>query len=424
MSYRRGLARLLLMAILVLVWALPAGAVFFSQCPGFVPGVDSDANGDGVLRFSDGEISGDFTLPNGYTPETLLADPDQDLACMHLAAGDGFTTMADGRSQYMFGFVNVTGLPDSQVGNPWDAPLPGGMLAMNFAAPTIQARQGDHFYLSLSNVGMVLRPDLFDPHSVHWHGFPQAASIFDGLPESAIAINMGSTLTYYYQVIEPGTFLYHCHVEAAEHMQMGMLGNLFVTPAQDGNAIGGFTLFAYNDVDGSTGYDVAYPLQLEDFDPAFHDASLSVQPLPFAAMEDKYPMLNGRGYPDTVDPNPIANELGYDASILPSLIEAAPGQRILLRFSSLSTTVFHTLCSPSIPMRVVGRGARKLGPANDPSQYYLTNSITLGGGEAMDVILDTAGVAAGTYFLYDRRLDDLNNNEEEYGGVMTEIRIQ
>jgi hypothetical protein len=33
-------------------------------------------------------------------------------------------------------------------------------------------------------------------------------------------------------------------------------------------------------------------------------------------------------------------------------------------------------------------------------------------------------VAAGTYFLYDRRLDDLNNNEEQYGGVMTEIRIQ
>ncbi len=38
------------------------------------------------------------------------------------------------------------------------------------------------------------------------------------------------------------------------------------------------------------------------FDPDFHDASESVQPLPFAVMRDRYPMLNGRGYPDTRRP--------------------------------------------------------------------------------------------------------------------------
>ena len=30
--------------------------------------------------------------------------------------------------------------------------------------------------------------------------------------------------------------MYHCHVEAAEHMQMGMLGNLFVRPRQNKTA--------------------------------------------------------------------------------------------------------------------------------------------------------------------------------------------
>ena len=39
------------------------------------------------------------------------------------------------------------------------------------------------------------------------------------------------------------------------------------------------------------------------------------------------------------------------------------------------------------------------------------------------VILDTAGIPNGTYFFYSTNLNHLNNNTEEYGGMMTEIRI-
>ena len=34
---------------------------------------------------------------------------------------------------------------------------------------------------------------------------------------------------------------------------------------------------------------------------------MSVQPLPFATMQDSYPMLNGRGYPDTVNPSGLTD---------------------------------------------------------------------------------------------------------------------
>ena len=44
---------------------------------------------------------------------------------------------------------------------------------------------------------------------------------------------MGSSLTYYYLNNDPGTYMYHCHVEATEHMQMGMLGSLYVDPIQN-----------------------------------------------------------------------------------------------------------------------------------------------------------------------------------------------
>jgi len=287
----------------------------------------------------------------------------------------------------------------------------------------------------------LMRPDLFDPHTVHFHGFPQSSTVFDGLPESGLSINMGATLTYYYKLNDPGTYMYHCHVEATEHMQMGMLGNLYVKAKQnvdgcpDNNVCGpttGDAGYAYNDGDGSTYYDVDYPIQLGSFDSAFHDASESTQPLPFALMVDNYPMINGRGYPDTVDPRtdtfPVPE--GFNNSYVPtgqpvsSLISAKAGEKVLLRISNLAITRFYTLQSLGIPMQVVGKDAKLLRTADGATNlYYNTNSVEVGGGESFDVILDTTNVAAGTYYLYTANLNYLSNDTEEFGGMMTEIVI-
>ena len=354
--------------------------------------------------------------------------------CMHLGAGDGFVTMADGRVQYMFGFSDLTGLA-TRPANPADAVdvVAAGTLAATFPAPVIVLDEGDEFYLTLTNVGMIRRPDLFDPHTVHYHGFPQAASIFDGVPDASISINMGSSMTYYFKNNDPGTYMYHCHVEATEHMQMGMLGNLYVRPAQDGTAYvykgRTYTRFAYNDGDGSTGYDVDYPLQIGSFDSAFHDANETVQPLPFALMTDNYPMINGRGYPDTVNPNPLpaqsAANGGKVTQVESALIEAQPGQRILLRISNLNVTRFYTLGSMGLPMQVVGKDAKLLRGPSGKNLYYSTNSVTVGGGESVDTIVEIpADAAVGTtYFLYTTNLNYLSNDAEEFGGMMTEIRV-
>jgi FtsP/CotA-like multicopper oxidase with cupredoxin domain len=378
----------------VLFCGATADATIFVQCPG-------DTNGD--ARWTGAEVR----------------PPNTD--CIHLAAGDGFVTMADGHLQYIFGFSDVTGMPQGVV-------MSEAMMAAEFPAPTIRVKEGTNVYLTLTNVGMMMRPDLFDPHSVHWHGFPNAAPVFDGEPMASISVNMGSSLTYYYQAPAPGTYLYHCHVEATEHMQMGMLGNLYVTPLQDGTTIGGCTSqkYVYNDGDGSTCYDVDFPVQIHAFDSNFHDLHLAVQPLPFAMMKDNYPMLNGRGYPDTVNtgwlPAPDMNG-GKPSQKVSAKITATAGQKILLRMSSLSTVDFYTLQVLGIPMKVVGKDAKLLRSSTGQNMYYTTNSVTLGGGEAVDVILDTAGVAPGTYFLYTTDLNNLNNNAEDYGGMMTEIQL-
>jgi hypothetical protein len=239
--------------------------------------------------------------------------------------------------------------------------------------------------------------------------------------------------------------MYHCHVEATEHMQMGMLGNLYVEPRQNQTGCTGSACpvaqlaggapsaplgYAYNDNDGSTGYDVEYPIQIGSFDPGFHDASETVQPLPFATMDDRYAMLNGRGYPDTVNASVLSTETDRglkESQPVNSLITAVVGQRVLLRISNLSVMRFYTLAS-TIPMKVVGHSARlHRGPSagdglKGEDLYYKTNSVTLGGGEAVDVILDTTG-RAGTHLLYTTNLNYLSNDAEDLGGMMTEIRV-
>jgi FtsP/CotA-like multicopper oxidase with cupredoxin domain len=429
----RSSARAAVVGSVVAVGLMVPGALhaeqngsIYTQCPG-------DANGDGI--------------PDPGTPGYR-----SNVRCMHLAAGDGFITMADatrpaGRKQvYTFGFSDVTGLLPSEVVN-GNGPRPdgsptGGLAAANYPAPTIHLREGQEFFLSLTNVGMILRPDLFDPHSVHFHGFPQAASVFDGVPESSATINMGSTFTYYYKIVDglAGTYMYHCHVEATEHIQMGMVGQLYIDPRQNDTpySFGGrtFTKFAYNDGDGSTGYDVEYPIQLGSLDSNFHDQHIAIQPLPFAAMDDDYPLLNGRGYPDTVDTGVVYTDAGFGnlpSQPLSSRIVAAQGQRVLLRLSNLAVTRFYTLGS-TIPMHVVGHNAKLLrGPDPDGPQgalpakalYYETNSVTLGGGESVDVILDLdpSKVAKGTYLLYTTNLNYLSNGAEDFGGMMTEITV-
>jgi hypothetical protein len=216
-----------------------------------------------------------------------------------------------------------------------------------------------------------------------------------------------------------------------------MLGNLYVRAAQAGplGVCGGgpCTKFAYNDGDGSTGYNVDYALQLSAFDPDFHDASWNVQPLPFAMMWDRYPMINGRGFPDTVNTGPMPQPMdgGQDlngpvnSQVEHALVTATAGQKILLRLSNINITVSHTLISPSITMRVVGIDARELVAADGSKLHYTTNSVTMGGGMSADVILDTAGVPPGEYYLYTSNLHYLANNDQaaDLGGMMTKIVI-
>ena len=370
-----------------------------------------------------------------------------------------------------------------------------GVMNGNIPAPLMAIDEDDEFFLTLSNVGMIMRPDLFEQHTVHFHGYPNASSFYDGVPDASVAINIGGSFTYYYLAPDAGTYFFHCHITPPEHLQMGMVGQIYVRPRQNRvpqgtalytalqkqNGIGPTALaprdlrtvcdpttdilcttnmpavntgatqgmdklgnsqkYAYNDGDGTTAYDVEYPLQIHGFDPNFHFVGMTFNPEAFVDMKDKFFLLNGRSYPDTVTPGPLTTMTSDGASHfsqpLPSIINIPAGGKALLRISDLDVTEYQTLASLGIPMHVVGYNAKLLRDQSGNNMDYYTNSITLAGGESLDVILDTSsdsgcgyqGCAAATYtknsvfYLYTPQLDHLANDQENFGGLMTEVHI-
>jgi len=430
------------------------------------------------------------------------------IKCQQISGGDGFSTMADGTQTYMFSFGPLSGLADIQAGLPGTEPVsifnsvvdPNGAIGLapdpnagntitghvnpraiidtgvmngNIPAPLMAIDEDDEFFLTLSNVGMIMRPDLFEQHTVHFHGYPNASSFYDGVPDASVAINIGGSFTYYYLAPEAGTYFWHCHITPPEHLQMGMVGQLYVRPRQNRvttgtlfaglfnqqvdprtrcagdilcpaplppsdngathalNKSGTPTLYAYNDGDGSTAYDVEYPLQIHGFDPSFHFVGMTFNPEQFVDMKDKYFLLNGRSYPDTVTPGALSTQVtdgtSHFSQPLPSIINIPVGGKALLRISDLDVTEFQTLASLGIPMHVIANNARLLRDMAGNNMDYYSNSITLGGGESIDVILDASDTtkypAGQKFYLFTPQLDHLSNDAENFGGLMTEVHI-
>ena len=430
------------------------------------------------------------------------------LGSYSLTCVDGNVTAPDGTAAFAFQFTDTNaGLSAQTTLNGPTASTPPaldghvdprpiidiGVMNGNIPAPLVAFDEDDEMFLTLTNVGMIMRPDLFEQHTIHFHGYPNASSFYDGVPDASVAINIGASFTYYYLAPDAGTYFWHCHITPPEHLQMGMVGQLHVRPRQDRVPSGGdlYTYlgyqnginltsgvpdlrtvcntaadilcsatmpaintgaaqgtdklgnpqhYAYNDGDGSTAYDVVYPLQMHGFDPNFHFVGMTFNPEMFVDMKDKYFLLNGRSYPDTVAAGPQATvtsdgQMHYSQP-MPALINIPVGGKALLRLVNLSVSEYHTLQSLGIPMKEVGFNAKLLRDQAGMNTEFFTNSITLGGGESLDVILDasdascgSAGCAAALYpagsvfYLYTPQLDHLSNDAENFGGLMTEVHI-
>lgn len=351
---------------------------------------------------------------------------------------------------YIFGFHNVTGLTDSQRANQ--------KMKAQHSAPMFWVDQytgSNEFRLQLTNLGLQMRPDLVDSHTLHWHGFRNVIPFFDGEPTGSISVPIGRNFTYVFRPRDPGTYMYHCHVEDVEHVHMGMTGPVFVRPTQNGQSIGGFTKFAYNDGDGSTGYDREFAMFMSEVWAEAHWCDSHIQLPDWSDYHADFSLLNGRAYPDTLAPNAPINaaasinalavnreangdliapdgrpDLQYQP--LSALVTCQSGERVLLRFINLGFREA-SMTLAGIQMRVIGRDATLMRGRYGADTSYETDTVLIGAGESFDVIFTAPAFSGGSgssgqgydsYVLYNRRLTQVSNlTDGGFGGQRTEVRV-
>ena len=338
-----------------------------------------------------------------------------------LAATDGHIILPNrpnGQPVYIFGFVPVD--PPTMSITEQISTFKGKAQT---PAPLLDFRQDNDVYLTLTNLGLVARPDLTDSHSIHWHGFRTPSALFDGVPEVSIAVPLQRQFTYFYRPHNPGTYMYHCHFEDVEHVQMGMTGIVFVRPSMGDK-------FAYNDA--ATAFTREFALLLNEIWTTPHDNGEAIQESIFTDYDPTYFTLNGRVHPQTLLGN---NDPSLPSQPISSLVQVNAGDRVLLRLANLGYQQ-HAMQLPGIPMKVVGEDATLRRSPAGVDTSYVTDTLYMGPGEARDVLFTapafsstapTASDASGTHNTYlfkNRNFARLSNNGASGpGGMMTEVRV-
>ena len=352
----------------------------------------------------------------------LLGDASAASSTYGLVATDGYITLPgrpDVQDVYIFGFKKV---PTNQSVH---------QLVQNFkfeaqhVAPILDFTQGDDITVQLTNAGLKVRPDLTDSHTIHWHGFRTPLAVFDGVPEVSIAVPELRRFNYFYRPHDPGTYMYHCHFEDVEHVQMGMTGIVFVRPQ-------GHRDWVYNDA--STAFDREFPILLNEIWTVVHDNDENIQESIHTDYDPDYFTLNGRVYPQTLMPT---NESSLPSQPVSSLIQCNGGDRVLLRLANLGYQQ-HAMQLPGIDMRVVGEDATLLRSPGGDDLSYVTNTLYLGPGEARDVIFtappfdaardggtDSHGRRYNRWWFRNASANKLVNANvpNQLGGMVTQVRV-
>jgi FtsP/CotA-like multicopper oxidase with cupredoxin domain len=102
------------------------------------------------------------------------------------------------------------------------------MLAYNgsIPGPTLKVTQGSTITVHATNHG-----DL--DATVHWHGL-RLENRYDGTHDTQAPIPVGETFTYQVHVPDAGAYWYHPHIREDYGQEMGLYGNILVTPTEPG----------------------------------------------------------------------------------------------------------------------------------------------------------------------------------------------
>ncbi len=165
------------------------------------------------------------------------------------------------------------------------APKSRGMSTESFAStkansllrapsPSIRVEQGDKIIVTLEN-------SHYFPHSIHFHGVDhpfqkENGEGNDGVPQTSNKLTMpGKTFSYELTPRQPGTMIYHCHVQAHTHILMGLIGMFIVEENRPNNWVQTFNIgngfVRHSSVAVKEEYTQEYDLQYQDVDRELHN---------------------------------------------------------------------------------------------------------------------------------------------------------
>jgi len=98
----------------------------------------------------------------------------------------------------------------------------------NVPGPTLIANEGDSVHINAWNVSQGA------PHTIHLHGL-DVDQANDGVPHLSFDIGHMEHGYYNFKAPHAGTYLYHCHVTSAVHVQAGMYGLIIIKPTDGSN---------------------------------------------------------------------------------------------------------------------------------------------------------------------------------------------
>ena len=205
--------------------------------------------------------------------------------------------------------------------------------------PLLEATEGDLVRISVKNNTAV-------DHTLHAHGL-WSPVVMDGVPNvTQKPIGPGETFVYEFIAKPAGFHWYHCHVNAAEHLEMGLYGPFVVHPAPKT----GLGTTKEQAVDPALKIDREYLLVIDEMDTRIDDGESGGRPPNNAVFRSDQRAKR----PERGQPSRPRSGLGVRHGLLPGGPPPAPldlpGRRPakkLLRDGPAAEPIFSAQCCPT-----------------------------------------------------------------------------
>jgi FtsP/CotA-like multicopper oxidase with cupredoxin domain len=235
-----------------------------------------------------------------FSPARAAAAPSSGIVCTEdhehgtnpqftLYATGGYVSVPDGNTIYMWSYTAQ------------------GPNAFQLPGPTLCVREGDHVTVTLVN-RLDLEPPPVVPERVSILFFGQPNVLADGVPAEpeldgdghvtsfVPSAPPGGSVVYEFDATEPGTYIYESGTDPAKQVPMGLAGALVIRPSLGDS-------YAYDDPATQFKPTREVVMLFSEVDPDLHQAVERGEDYRPGDTHNRYWMINGRSFPDTIAPN-------------------------------------------------------------------------------------------------------------------------